>query len=158
MLRAIWEEHGLFQKEASAWLVDECLLSPYPVPAKDFGVNHTDKVLGADILGKGQWSEMWDEVPFSTELPNMGYVQVSLYEQGFKDVMERSSALLGDWSIWKLMDSYFHAVLAFIWLNSLFMTQNVCVKSIFYGFSLQEVTLIFLISLWFSPYIYQTGH
>lgn len=77
----------------------------------------------------------------------MGYVQVSLYEQGFKDVMERSSALQGDWSILKLMDSYFHAVLAFILLISLFMTQNVCMKSIFYGFSLQEVTLIFLISL-----------
>ena len=158
MLRAIWEEHKLFQKEASAWLVDECFLSSYPVPAIDFEVNHTDKVPGADVLGKGQWLEMWDEVPFSTELPNMGCVQVSLYEQGFKDVMERSSALQVDWSILKLMDSYFHAVLAFIWLNSLFMTQNVCMKSIFYGFSLQEVTLIFLISLWFTPYIYQTGH
>lgn len=44
----------------------------------------------------------------------MGCVQVSLHEQGFKDVMERSSALQGDWSILKLMDSYIHAVLAFI--------------------------------------------
>lgn len=53
MLRAIWEQHRLFQKEASAWLADECFLSSYPVPAIDFEVNHTDKVPGADVQGKG---------------------------------------------------------------------------------------------------------
>lgn len=41
-----------------------------------------------------------NEVPFSTELPNMGCVQVSLYEQGFKDVM-RGVCFMGDWSILK---------------------------------------------------------
>lgn len=68
---------------------------PYSVPAIDFEVNHTDRVPGADVLGKGQQSEMWAGASFPTELPNTGCVQVSLCEQECKDVMARSCALQG---------------------------------------------------------------
>ena len=78
MLRAVREEHRLLQNEASAWLVDKCLLSPYYMLAIDFEVNWTHRVLRADVLGKGQQLEMWNGASFATELPSMGCVQVSL--------------------------------------------------------------------------------
>ena len=99
---------GCFRKKREpGWL-------PYVYPALlcaccDFKVTHIDKVLGADILGKGkQKHEMGLLSPSSsTTLAE----SISLCEQECTDAIERSSALWGDWSILKLMDSYFNAVL-----------------------------------------------
>lgn len=96
MLRAIWECYRLFQKEASAWLADECF-ELYSVPAIDFEVNHTDKVPGADVLGEGQH---WEQKrSLLHRCPTWLWFKPVCGEQGFEDVMERSSALWGDWSI-----------------------------------------------------------
>lgn len=77
MLRAVCAKHRLVQKEARDLFVDKCLLSPYYVPAVAFKVNWTDKMLGADVLGRRQQSELEDG-DFFPRTPNTGCVGVSL--------------------------------------------------------------------------------